>query len=254
MNIILLTQEDPFYLPETTKEFIEKVKGSNKHSLILAIISDASPFGKKGGFITKVKKTYDIFGINFFVHYSFKYFYRKIILRKSVSKEIIKQGVPLLRLKNSINNDKNVQLVKSYNPDVIIIIAGNQIIKKNILEIPKYGVINAHSSLLPEYKGLMPTFWVLKNNESKTGVTVYKLTEGIDDGPIILSESIKIHPHTTQASLITSCKRLANKLLLKSLDLLENQDNFKPNVGGSYYKFPSAKDVKEFYKIEKKFF
>ena len=76
------------------------------------------------------------------------------------------------------------------NADLILIIAGNQIIKKKVLDSTKYGVFNVHSSLLPNYKGLMPTFWVLKNNETKTGVTLYQLTEGIDDGPIIAKKSI----------------------------------------------------------------
>ena len=78
------------------------------------------------------------------------------------------------------------------NADLILIIAGNQIIKQEVLDSTKYGVFNIHSSLLPNYKGLMPTFWVLKNNEQKTGVTLYQLTEGIDNGPIISSKDFII--------------------------------------------------------------
>lgn len=95
--------------------------------------------------------------------------------------KVLKQNnVPIWRLNDSINKPANVDSLKSLNPDIVVIIAGNQIIKKAILDVPRYGVINAHSSLLPAYKGLMPTFWVLKNGEEKTGVTVFFLTEGID--------------------------------------------------------------------------
>lgn len=254
MKIILLTQEDPFYLPESTKEFIEMIKNSSNHSLVLTIVSDASPFGKRESFLKKVNKTFSVFGLRFFIYYSIKYIYRKVIIGKSVSKEVTRQGIPLLMLKNSINSSENVEKIRKLEPDVIIIIAGNQIIKKDILDVPKFGVFNAHSSLLPNYKGLMPTFWVLKNNEKKTGVTVYKLTEGIDDGPILSSKEINISEGTTQSSLIKECKKLANTLLFESLELIDNPKNYRENSGGSYYRFPTKSDVREFYKQGKKFF
>ena len=61
-----------------------------------------------------------------------------------------------------------------------------------MLKSTKYGAFNVHSSLLPKYKGLMPTFWVLKNEEKETGVTLYKLTQGIDNGPIISKREFEI--------------------------------------------------------------
>jgi len=161
--------------------------------------------------------------------------------------------VPTWHLKTSINKKENVARLQSLKPDVIAIIAGNQIIKNQVLEVLTYGVINAHSSLLPEYKGLMPTFWVLKNNEKKTGVTVFKLTTGIDDGPIINQKEVEIGS-MTQSQLVQTLKYVANDLLIEAFDLLDNPDNFKNNTGGSYYKFPTKKDVREFYKSKKRFF
>ncbi len=254
MKLVLLTQEDPFYLPEAIDDFIKKIKNTKKHIISLVIVSEASPFGKRENFFNKVKRTYKIFGFNFFVFYTYKYIVRKIVLKKSVAKIVKKHEILLLQLKNSINNKDNVALLKKHSPDAIIIIAGNQIIKKQVLEIPKYGVFNAHSSLLPYYKGLMPTFWVLKNNEKKTGVTVYKLTEGIDNGPIVLQKEIKITPSLTQSELVMQCKRLASDLLIESLALIPDTNNYKQNTGGSYYKFPTRNDVLEFYKIGKKFY
>lgn len=254
MKIVLLTQEDPFYLPESIEEFINKVRASKKHEILEAIISSASPFGKKEGFRQKVKKTYNVFGFRFFLYYSIKYIYRKFILGKSVTKTVVKKKLSIWRLNDSINSKTNVEKLKKLKPDILIIIAGNQIIKRQILEIPKYGAINAHSSLLPYYKGLMPTFWVLKNNEKETGVTVYKLTEGIDDGPIINQKKINIKPAMTQADLVIKCKNIANELIIEALDLLIHPEKFIENKGGSYYKFPTRKDVAEFYNSGKKFY
>lgn len=149
----------------------------------------------------------------------------------------------------------NLETLKNLAPDIVVIIAGNQIIKKQALELPKYGFINAHSSFLPNYKGLMPSFWVLRNKELETGVSVFFLREGIDDGPIIIQEKILIDEKMTQSNLIIHSKMLANKLIVKALDLIEDGEVTPlENMHGSYFKFPTREDVKEFHKAKKKFF
>lgn len=256
MRIILLTQNDPFYLAETTKDFIKKITQNPNHTLVKAIVTNASPFGKKESFYQKAFNTYKIFGFNFFVYYTLKFLIRKIILKKSVIKEINNAKIPLWELNSSINNKNNINILRKLKPDVIIIIAGNQIIKKQVLEIPKCGVLNIHSSLLPKHKGLMPSFWALKNRDKETGVTLYKLTEGIDDGPIISQKIIKINNGMTQSDLIKKCKIEANNLFIDSLELIEANriDTSLKNHGGNYNKFPTRSDVKEFYFNDNRFF
>ena len=248
MRIILFTQEDPFYLVESTKDLIQKIHKDGKHFLIQAIITPPSPFGRKETFKKKAVKTYQIFGLGFFLHYSFKFLLRKIILRKSVKKVLNDYNVPVIKIEDTINSKKNVDFIKSLKADLILIIAGNQIIKKRVLDSTKYGVFNVHSSLLPNYKGLMPSFWVLKNKEPKTGVTLYQLTEGIDDGPIIACKEFKLDSGITQSKLVKELKILANDLIIESIDMITNRKNYKIIKGGSYFKFPTSVDVKEFKK------
>jgi methionyl-tRNA formyltransferase len=254
MKIILFTQEDPFYLVESTQDLITKIHAIGEHQIIQALITLPSIFGKKETFAEKALKTFKIFGFYFFTFYSFKFVIRKLILRKSVFKILTKNKIPVLNIETSINSKENLDLIKSLNADLILIIAGNQIIKKNVLKSTKYGVFNVHSSLLPNYKGLLPSFWVLKNKENKTGVTLYQLTEGIDDGPIISQKEIKIHPKTTQAKLIKELKIKANDLIIETLHLIKNKKNYKVVKGGSYFKFPDRNDVLEFKKNKKKFY
>jgi len=254
MRIILFTQEDPFYLVESTKDLIQKINANGKHSIIQAIITPPSPFGRKETFKQKALKTYRIFGLSFFLFYSFKFFWRKIILRKSVQKVLKECGVTVKAISDTINSKNNIDFVRSLDADLILIIAGNQIIKKQTLDATKFGVFNVHSSLLPNYKGLMPTFWVLKNQESKTGVTLYQLTEGIDDGPIIASKEFKLDAGITQSKLVRDLKILANDLVIESIDLVSNKKNYKTIKGGSYFKFPTTADVKEFKKKNQKFY
>ena len=102
----------------------------------------------------------------------------------------------------------------------------------------------------------MPSFWALKNRDKETGVTLYKLTEGIDDGPIIAQRIIKISNGMTQSELVKKCKIEANNLFIDSLELIEsNKINTSiKNQGGNYNKFPISSDVKEFYLNGNRFF
>tara|TARA_X000000368_G_scaffold418015_1_gene416174 strand:- start:1925 stop:2683 length:759 start_codon:yes stop_codon:yes gene_type:complete len=252
MDIILFTQEDPFYLSESTYDLICKIKGS-KHKIVKAIVSKASPYGKNESFIKKTYKTFKIFGIKFFVFYLIKYL-KRYIFSKTVSEVLIENNIDVLKINNSINSSENERIIKSLDADIILIIAGNQIIKKNILQSTKYGVFNVHSSLLPEYKGLMPSFWVMKNNEKITGVTLYKLTEGIDNGPIISQKKIKINPEFSQSDLVMLLKIEANNLIVETLHLIKDSKNLRTVEGGTYFKFPTKIDVKEFKHANKKFF
>ena len=254
MKIILFTQEDPFYLVESTEDLIQKINTDGKHSIIQAIITPPSPFGRKETFKQKAMKTYRIFGLGFFLYYSYKFFLRKIILKKSVEKVLKDYNVPVISISDTINSKKNIDFIKSLEADLILIIAGNQIIKKQTLDSTKFGVFNVHSSLLPNYKGLMPTFWVLKNQESKTGVTLYQLTEGIDDGPIIASKEFELTPGITQSKLVRELKILANDLVIECIDMVADSKNYKISRDGSYFKFPTNKDVKEFELNKQKFY
>jgi len=254
MKIILFTQEDPFYIVDSTKDLIQKIKKDGKHSLVQAIITPPSPFGRRETFKQKAMKTYRIFGVGFFLHYSYKFFLRKIILKKSVERVLKEYNIPVISISDTINSKKNVDLIKSLEADLILIIAGNQIIKKKTLDSTKFGVFNIHSSLLPNYKGLMPTFWVLKNQESKTGVTLYQLTEGIDDGPIIASKEFKLDAGITQSKLVRELKILANDLVIECIDMVADSKNYKISKDGSYFKFPSREDVKVFKKNNQKFY
>ena len=101
---------------------------------------------------------------------------------------------------------------------------------------------------------LKKTIRNLKNQESKTGVTLYQLTEGIDDGPVIASKEFKLYSGITQSKLVRELKILANDLVIESIDMVTNKKNYKTIKGGSYFKFPTTADVKEFKKKNQKFY
>lgn len=253
MNIIIITQNEPFYLKENLNFLIENLPPN--HKIVGVVVTDVSPFGKKETFINKARTTLKIFGSKFFIYYSIKFI--KASLFKSSIKSLLKaHRIPVIPITGSINSKNSLDLINSYKPDLLVSILGNQIFKKQLLNLTPKGCINLHTALLPKYRGLMPSFWVLKNNEKYTGVSVFIMDEGIDSGPILIQKKIPIR-NKTQQQLIKETKHVGMKLILKSIELID-KDEFQlienPDSEKSYYTFPTRKDVLEFRKMGKKFF
>ena len=254
MRIVLLTQDEPFYLAENIDYLVSNLPS---HAEIVACcLFEASPFGKKETYIGKIKRTLSVFGLKFFLFYSIKYLSGKISLKKNIKVVLDKHGVKSLKLVRSINDPASVEELKSYNPDLLISIAGNQIFKKPIINLAAKGCLNLHTSLLPKNRGLMPSFWVLKNDEAETGVSVFFVDEGIDSGPILVQERIQIGD-ASQQDLIKRTKRIGMDALLCAIDLIqkgeysliENSEKDK-----TYNSFPTRKDVQLFLQRGKTFF
>ena len=253
MRAIIITQNEPFYLLDNLKYLLNSMP--KEVSIIGFILSPPSTFGKKESFLKRILNTVKIFGIKFFIYYSFKYI-KNLFLSENIINFFQRRKIKQINLYSSINDKESIETIKKYKPDLIISILGSEIFKKKIINLPTYGIINLHSSLLPKYRGLMPSFWVLKNNELSTGVSVFFVNDGIDSGPIISQEKFQIK-NLTHRELIIHSKKLGMKLIIKSikkilsndLQLIENND-----FDMSYYSFPERKDVIDFFKKGKKFF
>ena len=114
-----------------------------------------------------------------------------------------------------------VEIIRDYKPDVIVVIAFGQIIPESILEIPKYGCVNIHGSLLPKYRGAAPIQWAVLDGEKESGVTSMLMDKGIDTGDILLKKSIKLAEDETSGSLFDKLMALGAETLLETLEGLE---------------------------------
>jgi methionyl-tRNA formyltransferase len=255
MNIIIITQNDPFYLAENFDYFFNNLPEDIR--VIGCVLADASPFGKQESFLKKIKRTYRIFGFSFVFHYGFMFIYNRLNPRKRISNILNKYAIPIIQLKGNINSKRSLSIINNYKPDLLISIAGNQIFKQPLISLAPKGCLNLHTALLPKYRGLMPSFWVLKNYEKETGVSVFFVDKGIDSGPILVQKRIPIPEKMTQAKLIKESKRIGIDAVLEAVKLI-HQGNYVliPNLDEekTYFSFPTRQDVKEFYKSGKRFY
>ena len=115
-----------------------------------------------------------------------------------------------------------VEILKEYQPDIMVVVAFGQILSEEILNIPQYGCINVHGSILPQYRGAAPIQWSIINGEEFGGVTTMYMAKGLDSGDMILKAKEKIKPDDTYGSLYDRLSVIGADLLIKTLDLIEN--------------------------------
>ena len=120
------------------------------------------------------------------------------------------------------NNPEFLEEVKKLNPDLICVVAYGKILPQELLDIPKYGCVNVHGSLLPEYRGAAPIQWAVLNGDKKTGVTTMFMNAGMDTGDMILKEEVEIGDDETTGELWDRLKIIGANLLIKTVKEIEN--------------------------------
>jgi methionyl-tRNA formyltransferase len=120
------------------------------------------------------------------------------------------------------NNPEFLEEVRKLNPDLICVVAYGKILPQELLDIPKYGCVNVHGSLLPEYRGAAPIQWAVLNGDKKTGVTTMFMNAGMDTGDMILKEEVEIGEDETTGELWNRLKMIGANLLIKTVKEIEN--------------------------------
>lgn len=115
-----------------------------------------------------------------------------------------------------------LSILKELNPDLIAVVAYGRILPKDILELPKYGCINVHGSLLPKYRGAGPIQWSVIDGEPVTGVTTMYMGEGLDTGDMILKEEVVLDEKETGGSLFDRLSGVGAKLCVRTLEAIED--------------------------------
>ncbi|MEW6407765.1 MAG: methionyl-tRNA formyltransferase [Patescibacteria group bacterium] len=127
-----------------------------------------------------------------------------------------KHKIPVLQFEK-IRDKKAILAIKNLKLDIIIVAAYGQILPKEILELPKFGCINIHASLLPKYRGASPIQYAILSGDKETGVTLIKMAEKMDAGPILAQKVQKIYNNDTALTLHNKLANLGTSLLLEIL-------------------------------------
>lgn len=144
---------------------------------------------------------------------------RGMKLKASAVKEYaLEKNIPVFQPKKLRKNDEVLEQLKELNPDVIAVVAYGKILPREILELPKYGCINVHGSLLPKYRGAAPMQWALINGEEKTGITTMFMDVGMDTGDMLLKEEIEIKDEYNLESIHDILMQIGSKLLVETID------------------------------------
>lgn len=135
----------------------------------------------------------------------------------------IKHGIEVFQ-PVKIKTEEAVERLRQYDADVFVVAAFGQILSEEILNMPKYGCINIHASLLPKYRGAAPIQWAILNGEKETGVTIMKMDAGIDTGDMLLKEVVAISEKETGETLHDKLSEAGSALIVKALDSLEKNE------------------------------
>lgn len=166
---------------------------------------------------------------------------KKILTPPPVKVYAQSQGIPVFQYDKI--RIEGVKDMKDLCPDIMVTCAFGQILSKEILDIPKYGVINVHASLLPKYRGASPIHYAILNGDKKTGISIMKTDEGVDTGDVMFSKEISINDNETCGELFDRLSVLGADCLIDALDKIEN--------GEDKY-FPQNNDLASYTKIFKK--
>jgi methionyl-tRNA formyltransferase len=144
-----------------------------------------------------------------------------------VKEAAIAAGIPITQPEKIKNNAEFRAQLERIQPDAIIVVAYGRIIPKWMLDLPRFGNLNLHGSLLPKYRGAAPIQWAVANGEPVTGVTTMRLDEGLDTGDILLQRELPIAPDQTSVDIFPLLAEMGAALMVETLDDLA-ADSLKP--------------------------
>lgn len=163
----------------------------------------------------------------------------KALACSPVKELAVEKGIAVLQPERA-KDETFIEKLRALQPDIIVVAAYGKLLPKAILDLPKFGCINVHTSLLPDYKGAAPIQWAILNGEEETGVTIMYMDEGCDTGDIISAEKLQIAADETGGGLHDKLAVLGGELLVRTLPSI---------LDGSCSRTPQEKGVGRYVSI-----
>jgi methionyl-tRNA formyltransferase len=250
LRILIITEEDEFYLPLSIQYILEKCPYKvvevvcARNPLLPSKLKAARRFYKAFGLMPILSqgmrmakvKALDTFD---WLNFSGRYY--------SVNRVCESYGVKCSDCKN-INSPDFLQHLQELNIELIASVSPTQIFKENLINLPRHGCINVHTAKLPNYRGLYPTYWAMACGEKVIGISIHYIEKGIDTGRVILQSDVEIPPHATLDYMLRITKLEGALLLIKAIRQIAEGEvrAFYPQGKGSYFSFPTPESYKKF--------
>jgi methionyl-tRNA formyltransferase len=141
-----------------------------------------------------------------------------------VKQMAVSRGIPVTQPEKIKNNPEFRSLLEGIAPDAILVVAYGRIIPQWMLDLPRYGNVNLHGSLLPKYRGAAPIQWAVANGERVTGVTTMRLDAGLDTGDMLLARAVPVGEEETSVEVYECLAEVGSELMVETLGRLEDGD------------------------------
>ena len=158
----------------------------------------------------------------------------------SIAKE---HGIPGFA-PDSPNTEEFLSILKTYEPDAIVLAGYTRLIKHNLRQIPRLASVNFHASLLPEYRGRHPIFWAIRNGETVTGITAHHLNDKLDEGNIVFQKAVEISDYDSVEDVYDKVIEASKDIAVQLCDALKNGNvpDIRQREGGDYYSYIKPED------------
>ena len=143
-------------------------------------------------------------------------------INSSPIEEFSKKNKIKYRIPKKLNTDEELKIFKELSPDIVVVVAYGQIIPKDFLDIPRFGFINIHASLLPKWRGAAPIQRAIMNEDKKTGISIMKVEEQLDSGPVLISKELTLNSNVTYGEIEKELSKVGANLLIESLKIIES--------------------------------
>ena len=241
MNAIFLTTDDPLYLPEFYERVLRDYASGTKAVYV------APPLYRRQSAPQAAWRYARTFGPVAAAHLTARIAMARV-RRQSIAESCRRHGVPCMEVPD-VNAPEFLEELKRLRPDLLISVSCPQIFKKPLIELPPLGILNIHGAILPQYRGVLPSFWMLANGEKQAGVSIYYVDTRIDAGELCGQRVYDILPDESLDGFLRRSKAIAAELLIEVLGRVQSGSVSRRALNlaeGSYHSWPDAAAVLRF--------
>ena len=252
MNIVVLTADEPLYLPAFFDRFL-RARADDVRGIFVV-----RPRYGRDSTLTMVRRYTRAFGVANLLRLMWRTLRAKVCDRlglgrsrgrfHSVASAARAHGVPCESVEN-VNDPQFLDRLRALNVDLVVSVSCPQVFRRPLIELPPRGCLNVHGALLPQYRGIAPSFWMMSRGETRAGVTVFLVNEDIDAGDVVEVQEFDILPGETLDQFITRSKRIHCDALLRAIETVDRgtfEARQLSKENGSYFSFPTREAYREF--------